>query len=202
MIYVISKATYGDYNVRDIQCNVNWDCCPYSEYALIPDDMVDEILATQGYCDITLNDSGNVVVSFVAREIPDIPEECCGENTVLSVNGVKADSRGEVSLVAANVGAAPAGLHRCYGSLKDIGITTFPTTMRDVADAMPANSMIVIDTRRINGASDNSTETISDWGKTNNGVVLVFRTLPQNKITPHIRKAKRCFCLLFLPISF
>lgn len=78
MIYVISKSTFGSYNVRDIQCNANWDCCPYSDYALIPDSLVDGILATQGYCDITLNSSGTEVVSFTARAIPPAPKECRG----------------------------------------------------------------------------------------------------------------------------
>lgn len=109
MIYVISKSTFGSYDVRDIQCNANWDCCPYSEYALIPESMVDEILATQGYCDITLNSAGTEVTGFTARSIPSVPEECCGTNTVLSVNGVGADSKGEITLAHSDVGAAPAG---------------------------------------------------------------------------------------------
>lgn len=107
MIYVISKATFGSYNVRDIQCNANWDCCPYSDYALIPDSMVDGILATQGYCDITLNSTGTEVTGFTARTIPSVPDECCGTNTVLSVNGVKANTDGELTLTAAQVGARP-----------------------------------------------------------------------------------------------
>lgn len=105
MIYVISKETYGQYEVRDIQCNANWDCCPYSEYALIPENLLGDILATQGYCDIVLNDAGNEVVSFTAREIPSVPDECCGMNTVLSVNGVKANSNGELTLTHNDVGA-------------------------------------------------------------------------------------------------
>lgn len=109
MIHVISKSTFGSYNVRDIQCNANWDCCPYSDYATIPEPLVDGILATQGYCDITLNSEGTEVVSFAAREIPSVSEECCGDNTVLSVNGVKANTDGDVTLDAGVVGAAPAG---------------------------------------------------------------------------------------------
>lgn len=107
MIYVISKSTFGDYSVRDIQCNANWDCCPYSDYALIPNSMVDGILATNGYCDITLNAAGDEVASFTARAIPSVPPECCGTNTVLSVNGVCANTDGELTLTAANVGAIP-----------------------------------------------------------------------------------------------
>lgn len=81
MIYVISKATFGSYNVRDIQCNANWCSCPYSDYALIPDGMVEGILATQGYCDIVLTEDGSEVAAFTAREIPSVPEECWGERT-------------------------------------------------------------------------------------------------------------------------
>lgn len=107
MIYVISKSTFGSYNVRDIQCNANWCSCPYSDYALIPDSLVEGILATKGYCDITLNDDGTEVVSFTARTIPSVPEECCGSNTVLSVNGVKANTDGAVTLTPTDIGAAP-----------------------------------------------------------------------------------------------
>lgn len=116
MMYVISKATFGSYNVRDIQFNMNWDRCPYSDYATIPEALVDGILATQGYCDITLNSEGTEVVSFAAREIPSVSEECCGDNTVLSVNGVKANTAGEVTLNASAVGAAPAGFGLGTGS--------------------------------------------------------------------------------------
>jgi hypothetical protein len=102
MIYVISKATFGSYNVRDIQFNANWDICPYSEYALIPESMVEGILTTRGYCDITLNDAGTEVTGFTAREIPSVPEECGGVNTVLSVNGVTANTSGDVALKTVN----------------------------------------------------------------------------------------------------
>ena len=88
MIYVISKTTCGNYNVRDIQCNANWDCCPYSDYARIPDSMVEDILATCGYCDITLNEDETEVVSFVAREIPKVPEEIVYPVPVVPGEGV------------------------------------------------------------------------------------------------------------------
>ena len=72
---IISKATYGDYAVRDIQTNSAWSGNPYGEdYAVVPDDMVEGILATRGFCDIELNEDGTEVVSFKALEIPEIPE--------------------------------------------------------------------------------------------------------------------------------
>lgn len=73
---VISKATFGEYAVRDIQTNSGWSENPYGEdYAVVPDDMVVSILETRGFCDITLNEDGTEVVSFTAREIPEIPTE-------------------------------------------------------------------------------------------------------------------------------
>lgn len=73
---VISKATFGEYAVRDIQTNSGWSENPYGEdYAVVPDDMVLDIMETQGFCDIELNEDGTEVVSFTAREIPDIPTE-------------------------------------------------------------------------------------------------------------------------------
>lgn len=98
MIYVISKSTFGDYGVRDIQCNANWTSCPYSNYARIPDNLVEGILATKGYCNITLNSDGTEVKSFTAKTIPSVPQECCGENAVFSVNGAKANGQGEIRL--------------------------------------------------------------------------------------------------------
>lgn len=73
---VISKAIYGEYAVRDIQTNSAWSANPYgNDYAVVPDDMVTDILATRGFVDIKLNADCTEVVSFTAREIPDIPVE-------------------------------------------------------------------------------------------------------------------------------
>jgi len=72
---VISIVTYGDYEVHDIQQNSSWSKNPYgNSYASVPDDMVESIKGTHGFCDLVLNEDGTEVVSFTAREIPDIPE--------------------------------------------------------------------------------------------------------------------------------
>ena len=71
---VISIETFGEYAVRDIQTNSSWNTNPYENYAVVPDEMVNEIMETRGFCDITLNEEGTEVVSFVGREIPEIPE--------------------------------------------------------------------------------------------------------------------------------
>lgn len=73
---VISKEPQGEYAVHDIQTNASWGANPYGDtYAVVPDDMVEGILATKGFVDIVLNDEGTDVVSFTALEVPDIPEE-------------------------------------------------------------------------------------------------------------------------------
>lgn len=72
--------------------------------------------------------------------------------------------------------AAASHTHNTFSSLTEIGITSFPTTMKAVSEAMPANSMIIMDTRRINGTgTDYGTETISDWGNTANGMAIITR---------------------------
>lgn len=70
---VISKQTFGEYNVRDIQTNSAWGANPYEDYAVVPDDMVTAIQETRGFCDITLNNEGTEVVSFTALPVPEIP---------------------------------------------------------------------------------------------------------------------------------
>ena len=73
--WVISKNTFGEHNVRDIQTNSSWGSNPNPvEYAIVPDDMVPYIMETRGFCDIVLNEDGTEIVDFSAREIPEIPE--------------------------------------------------------------------------------------------------------------------------------
>lgn len=72
---VISINTFGDYEMHDIQTSFVWFKNPYETgYAVVPDDLVEGIRATRGFCDIELNEEGTEVVSFTAREIPDIPK--------------------------------------------------------------------------------------------------------------------------------
>ena len=75
-------------------------------------------------------------------------------------------------------------VHNVFSNLADAGITTFPTTMQYIAMNIPANSMIVIDTRRINGANTTySTQTISDWGNTTNGVAIIQKGLNSARVS-------------------
>lgn len=71
-----------------------------------------------------------------------------------------------------------------YNSLTELGITTFPTTMKTVCTTMPDNSMLIVDTRLINGTHDTySTELISDWGTTLNGIAIIFKGLTAARMT-------------------
>lgn len=72
---VISKKTFGNYDIHDIQTSTARFENPYGEeYATVPDEMVQDIMETRGFCDIVLNEEGTEVVSFTAREIPEISE--------------------------------------------------------------------------------------------------------------------------------
>lgn len=74
--------------------------------------------------------------------------------------------------------------HNVYSSLTELGITAFPTTMKIVSETMPANSMIVIDTRRINGSGTGyDTETISDWNNAANGMALIMKGVTTARVT-------------------
>ena len=73
---VISVATcdLNGYKYHLIETSSSWNKNPYETgYAVVPDDMVEAIMETRGFCDIVLNEEGTEVVSFVPREIPDIP---------------------------------------------------------------------------------------------------------------------------------
>lgn len=71
---VISKKVFGEYAVHDIQTNSAWSTNPYEDYAVVPDKMVEAIMETRGFCDITLNEEGTEVISFTPKEIPIIPD--------------------------------------------------------------------------------------------------------------------------------
>lgn len=72
---VISKEAFGEHAIHDIQTNEAWTANPYgADFAVVPDDMVEAIVETCGFCDIVLNKEGTEVVSFTARAIPEIAE--------------------------------------------------------------------------------------------------------------------------------
>lgn len=76
---------------------------------------------------------------------------------------------------AAQIGAASAdsvGTSKVFKKLTDIGITTFPTTMKIVANAMPENSTLMLDSRDI---ISGGTHEISDLGIAKEGMYMIMR---------------------------
>ena len=102
---VISKGTFGEYNVHDIQTNSAWGSNPYGEgYAVVPDDMVTAIRETRGFCDIELNEDGTEIVGFTAREIPEIPEaphEPTAEERIAELEAQNADLENQIMMQSA-----------------------------------------------------------------------------------------------------
>ena len=71
---VISKDS-NEHGWHDLQTNSAWSANPYGDsYAVVPDEMVEEIMETCGYCNIELNEDGTEVVSFEKVPIPIMPE--------------------------------------------------------------------------------------------------------------------------------
>lgn len=84
MLCVISKNTFGENSVHSIQTNSGWNKNPYGEnFAVVPENLMKDIMNTKGFCDIALNEEGTEVVSFIAREIPKLPHE-----ETISINDV------------------------------------------------------------------------------------------------------------------
>lgn len=80
---VISKYTVKvedingkKHDLHMIETNSSWGSNPYGEdYAVVPDEMVQAIQETNGFCDIVLSEDGTEVVEFTAREISEFPQE-------------------------------------------------------------------------------------------------------------------------------
>ena len=73
---VISKVPYGSRNIYNIQTNSAWTKNPYGDtYAVVPEDMVEAVMATKGFLDPVFNEEGTKLVSFTALEKPVIPDE-------------------------------------------------------------------------------------------------------------------------------
>ena len=102
---VISKETFGEYAVRDIQTNSGWSENPYKDYAVVPDDMVTAIMETKGFCDIELNTDGTEVASFTAREIPEIPTEEAPPSDIDILYEIEADQEFRLSCLEMGLSA-------------------------------------------------------------------------------------------------
>lgn len=75
-IGVISLDTIGKYHVRDIQVNVAWEENPYPDtHVLIPEHLIDGIIKTNGFCDITLNEDQTELLSFIPLQKPEVKKK-------------------------------------------------------------------------------------------------------------------------------
>ena len=85
------------------------------------------------------------------------------------------DKNNPHGVTAEQLGAALAsdiGTNKVFSKLTDIGITEFPTTMKAVAEAMPNNSTLMLDSRDITGDGANA---ISDLGLTYSGMYMFLK---------------------------
>lgn len=74
-----------------------------------------------------------------------------------------------------------------YKSLKELGITEFPTTMETVVKKMPKYSMLMMDTRHIKKTEDTDKDKgdqiISDWGNERNGIAIIMKGLDEYRVS-------------------
>lgn len=67
---VISKEANSN-GWHDLQINSAWSSNPYGDaFAVVPDELVESIMETYGYCTLTLNEDETEVISFVKTAIP------------------------------------------------------------------------------------------------------------------------------------
>ena len=71
MANVISKRNPRMPVAREILTNIEFDEGAYKTFAVIPDNLLDGILETRGWCELELSDDGKTVVNFIATEIPE-----------------------------------------------------------------------------------------------------------------------------------
>lgn len=78
-LYCVISKVADENGWRDLQTNSAWIENPYGEaFAVVPYDMIEDIMKTHGFCNITLSEDGTEVVAFEATEIPafeDVEEE-------------------------------------------------------------------------------------------------------------------------------
>lgn len=135
--------------------------------------------------DTTLTQAGKPAdAAAVGNALANYATRVALSEKVDAVSGKELSSNDFTDEYKANLDALLSQSHNIFSSLTEIGITTFPTTMKDVVSAMPANSLIVIDTRRINGTNASySTEIISDWNNTTNGMAVIMKGITSARVT-------------------
>lgn len=71
MVNIIRKRISKIKAAKEIILNVEWDAEIYKNFAIIPDNLLEGILATKGWCDLELSEDGKTVIGFTATEIPE-----------------------------------------------------------------------------------------------------------------------------------
>lgn len=71
MANLIYKRRLRMPSAREILTNVEWDDGAFKSHAVIPDDLLDGILATGGWCELELSEDGKTVINFTETEIPE-----------------------------------------------------------------------------------------------------------------------------------
>lgn len=106
-VYLVTDINDKEHKFHMIETNSSWGSNPYGEeYAVVPDDMVTEIMETHGFCDIVLNEDGTEVVSFTAREIPEIPvpePEPTQEERIATLEAEKAAMAEQLAMQSATI---------------------------------------------------------------------------------------------------
>lgn len=73
--FCVIKIKANENGWRDLQCNSSWSSNPYGdEFVEVEDELVESIMETAGYCDITLNEEGTKCIAFTPTEKPVVPE--------------------------------------------------------------------------------------------------------------------------------
>lgn len=82
MVNIISKLPLPLPYARDVRTDVEWDDIIHKNFAVIPDELLDGILATDGWCDLELSEDGKTVVNFTETEIPEYIRKLQEEPTI------------------------------------------------------------------------------------------------------------------------
>ena len=82
MVNIISKLPLPLPYARDVRTDVEWDDIIHKNFAVIPDELLDGILATVGWCDLELSEDGKTVVNFTETEIPEYIRKLQEEPTI------------------------------------------------------------------------------------------------------------------------
>ena len=73
--FCVIKIEANENGWHDLQSNSSWSSNPYGdEFVEVEDELVESIMETAGYCDITLNEEGTKCIAFVPTEKPVVPE--------------------------------------------------------------------------------------------------------------------------------